>query len=217
MPEKEIALRAGLGVRGKNSLILLPGAGSLFVLGGIIIPAEYEGAAHRPPPREKSGENESCGNCRACIEACPSGAIRDSGNIDRNLCIQAFTAEARPVPAEVREKWGITLYGCQICQQVCPRNKNAPQAAETSCGVLGPSCELKKILACPDGDLRKGLFRGTVLDRSWIDPIALKRSALLAAARQMAKNILPLVAAYTGHPHPLLRETAQWAGTRIGE
>ncbi|MDR1933820.1 MAG: iron-sulfur protein [Spirochaetales bacterium] len=208
LPEKDLAVRAGLGVQGKNSLIIIPGAGSLFVLGGIVFPhmQTRENSAPDCLPAD-----QVCGGCDACIRACPTGAIRKEGGIDPGLCIQAFTAEERPVPPEVRKKWGITLYGCRICQEACPHNARAPQAAETAYGHIGPAVALEPILSCPAQELRKTLFRGTVLDMSWISPIALKRGALFAAAHQKAPRLLPLIKDHTRHEHPLLREASRHA------
>jgi epoxyqueuosine reductase len=213
LPEKELAVRAGLGAQGKNSLVILPGAGSLFVLGGIVFPAGLPCLEKSEAAPARTGG--PCGDCDACLRACPVGAISGNTGVDRRLCIQAYTAEERPVPPEVREKWGITLYGCPVCQEVCPHNKKAPPAADTARGLLGPAIALEKILACPEAELRKTLFRGSALDMAWISPLALKRNALLAAAHQKAKKLLPLLARYERHPNPLLRETAAWAAARI--
>jgi epoxyqueuosine reductase len=207
LPEKEIAFRAGLGVQGRNSLLIIPGGGSLFVLGGIVFPEGFAGIAESAP--SPAGAGSLCGNCDACVRACPTGAIRENGRVDRELCIQAYTAEERPVPPEVRGKWGITLYGCAVCQNVCPHNKRAPRAADTVYGCLGPSFPLEKILACAVPEIRKSLFRGSVLDMSWISPAALKRNALLAADSQKAIRLLPLIQACTRDAHPLVREEAE--------
>jgi epoxyqueuosine reductase len=221
LPEKELAVRAGLGARGKNGLVIIPGAGSLVVLGGIVF-SEQGVRAARGSPAEKTGSGGEdfagvCGNCAACLSACPTGAIRAPGRIDLGLCIQAYAARELPAPKKVRDAWGITLYGCGICQAACPHNAKPPPAAHTSHGVLGPSVPLEKILACADSELRKSLFRGTALDMSWISPLALKRGAIYAAARQKAEKLLPLLARYEQHPHILLRQAADWAAAHIRE
>jgi epoxyqueuosine reductase len=209
LPEKRLAVQSGLGVQGKNSLVIIPGAGSLFVLGGIVFPegALLRGETEAPPPAGRGG----CDGCDASLRACPTRAIGENGRVDRELCIQAYTAEERPVPPRIREKWGITLYGCPVCQQVCPHNREAPQAADTIHGCLGPSFPLERILACDLSEIRKRLFKGSVLDRAWISPAALKRNALFAAARQKAVCLLPLIRACALGEHPLVREAAEWA------
>jgi epoxyqueuosine reductase len=212
LPEKEIALRAGLGAQGKNSLLVIPGAGSLFILGGIVFPEKFPGAGSIVKDARSSGTTEDlCKDCAACVRACPVQAISKGGRIDRGRCIQAYTANERMIPPDILAKWGITLYGCQICQEVCPHNRNAPEAAQTEYGRLGPEVPLENILRCHDEELRKNIFSGTVLDRTWISPLALKRNALIAAAHQKAVCLLPLIQDCARHTNPALRETAEWA------
>ena len=211
LPEKELAVRAGLGFAGKNSLLIIPGAGSLFVLGGILFPGASGDTPKPPAALEADG---MCGNCEACIAACPTGAIKEGGRIDLTLCIQAHAAQVRSLPSVVRDAWGIRLYGCGVCQDVCPHNDAPPPCAQTACGHIGPSVSLAKILAAGDTKLRKALFKGTTLDVSWISPVAIKRNAIIAAAHQKAHVLLPVLERYRRHTHPLLRETAVWAITK---
>lgn len=223
LPEKELAQASGLGKLGKNSLIFLPRQGSLFVLGGIFFPAggqigedllrSFTPMPQLPVPLPEPGE--ICGNCTACIRACPTGAIGEGGQIDRRLCIQAYTAEPIPVPPKIREKWGPVLYGCQVCQEVCPLNRHPPAAADTTLGILGAGVSLAAILEAPETSLKKTLLRGTVLDRSWISELALRRNALFAAGHQGALGLLPLIASYLHTDQPLLRDAARWAYREI--
>jgi epoxyqueuosine reductase len=213
LPEKRFALEAGIGLQGKNSLIYLPGEGSFFILGGILFPP---GAAHpRVPSVQRDRPGEICGSCTACREACPGGAISVPGTIDRRRCIQGRTAVSGPLPPFLRNNWGTVLYGCDICQKVCPLNGNPPDAAETNFGVLGPALPLEKILAPRDGELGKTIFRGTVLDRTWIAETAIKRNAVLSAAALKAMELRPLIEPYGKHPEEGLREAALWALGRL--
>ena len=214
LPEKKIALRSGLGSLGKNSLVLLPGKGSLFVLGGIV----FSPGARFTPPDSSAGvpvPGLACGPCRACMTACPTGAITEPGRVDRCRCIQGLASEALPLPPAFLEKWGTVLYGCRICQDVCPLNRGAPPPAETAFGDIGPSVEISRILSFTDEGLRKGLFKGTALDMGWISPAALKRNAITAAAHQNAEGLLPVLKEYENHPHPAVSGAARWAVRRI--
>lgn len=219
LPEKELAVASGLGRAGKNSLVYLPGEGSLFVLGGIFFPSPERslspgtGPPFRPVPLPEPGE--ICGACDACIRACPTGAIRGPGLVLRERCIQGLAADPVRVPEDIRETWGPTLYGCQICQEVCPLNRHPPMAADTGLGVLGAGVPLAAVLEAPEGRLKKTLFRGTVLDRSWISEAALRRNALFAAAHRGSRALLPLVSLYAQGSNPMLREAARWAAARI--
>jgi len=213
LPEKRLAVEAGLGVRGKNGLVIIPGAGSLFVLGGLLFP---EGL---PPggrmEREPAEDFSLCGDCELCMRACPVSAIGPPGFVNRDRCLQAYAADPRPLPEEFRDAWGTILYGCGICQEVCPCNGKSPPAAECERGRIGADVPVEAVLSSGDAELRKKLFRGTVLDRGWISPIALKRNAIVAAVHQGAVRILPLVEGYRNHPEPLLREIAEWATARL--
>ncbi len=212
-PEKRLAVEAGLGVRGRNGLVIIPGAGSLFVLGGLVFPEGISpgGGTGREPMEDFS----LCGECDLCMRACPVSAIEAPGFVNRDRCLQAYAAENRPLPKDVRDAWGTMLYGCGICQDACPRNEKAPPAAECDRGAIGPDVPVEAVLSAGDEELRKSLFRGTALDRGWISPIALKRNAIVAAAHQGAVGILPLVERYRTHPEPLLAEIAEWAAGRL--
>jgi epoxyqueuosine reductase QueG len=118
--EKELAERAGLGFVGKNTLLIHPRLGSAFNLGFILTRTAVEGPPHPPMP--------SCGTCRRCIEVCPTGALTAPYTLDARRCIAYLTMEAETVPDEPRERWGY-IYGCDLCQAVCPFNRN---------GIPGP-------------------------------------------------------------------------------
>jgi len=213
LPEKRLAVEAGIGVRGKNGLVIIPEAGSLYVLGGLLFPEGIPpgGGIDRPPLADFS----LCGDCDLCMRACPVSAIEAPGFVNRDRCLQAYAAEPRPLPKDVRDSWGTILYGCGICQDACPLNEKPPPAAQCARGAIGPDVPVETILSIGDEELRKKLFRGTTLDRSWISPIALKRNAIVAAVHQGAVGILPLLERYRTHAEPLLGEIAEWAAGRL--
>jgi epoxyqueuosine reductase len=129
LSEKSMALKAGLGFVGKNGLLILssnngqiPAQGSFYFLGSIITDLELE---------PDTAVNKSCGQCRRCIEACPTGAIVGDWTIDANRCIAYHTIENKgEIPEEVALRMGNIVFGCDLCQAVCPFNKDARETDE---------------------------------------------------------------------------------------
>jgi epoxyqueuosine reductase len=140
--ERVLAKHAGLGWLGKNTLLLNERIGSYFFLGVILTTLDLQptrGQLDFPPP-------DRCGSCRKCIEACPTGALVDGYVMDARKCISYLTIELRGViPEELREPMGQHVFGCDICQDVCPWNRNAPvtQAMELQPRRYGKKSETK--------------------------------------------------------------------------
>ena len=109
--DRAVAHRAGLGWFGKNANLLLPGAGSWFVLGCIVTTAEYPVATPVP---------DACGTCRRCLDGCPTGAIVSPGVVDANRCLAWILQRPGSIPTGYREAIGDRIYGCDDCQEVCP-------------------------------------------------------------------------------------------------
>jgi len=123
--ERQWAERAGIGFRGKNTLLIRPDAGSWFFLGGILTQAELREAAPPDPIRE------GCGNCRACIDACPTGALDGEWRIDARRCISYLTIEHDgPIDESLWPKMEGWVFGCDICQDVCPYNRKRASPVE---------------------------------------------------------------------------------------
>jgi epoxyqueuosine reductase len=145
--EVELAQKAGVGWRGKHTLLLQRDAGSLFFLGEIYVDVPLPTDAETSPEHAPQTPGAHCGNCTRCIAACPTGAIVAPYKVDARLCISYLTIELKgSIPLELRPLIGNRVYGCDDCQLVCPWNKFA-QAAPVA-----------------DFDVRHGLDRATLVD-----------------------------------------------------
>ena len=220
LPEKALAVLSGLGSYGKNTLILVPGMGSLFVIAGLFIPADVVGMKSSPPVTDQSAATVArfplCGSCRLCQNACPVNALDEAGRLDESRCLQALCTEPRPFSESHRRAWAFRLYGCQSCQDVCPLNRNLEAEAATRRGDLGPSLPLKQLLSLSAQQFRE-VLRASALARSWIPPRTLLRNALLAAGNRRDPVLLQAVTRHCSSPDPLVARAATWALSRIGE
>jgi epoxyqueuosine reductase len=116
--EKAWAGEAGIGWQGKHSIVINREIGSFFFIGALVVNIELD--------YDKPLKSDFCGNCRICIEHCPTSAINENRTIDARKCIANLTIEERgPIPEDIIPKLGGRVYGCDICQEVCPWNKNA--------------------------------------------------------------------------------------------
>lgn len=160
--ERHWACRAGLGWTGRNHQLIIPGAGSQFFLGEVITTVAL------PPDAPMESR---CGDCRACVAACPTHALTESGLLDARLCLSYQTIENRgPIPPSVASAMGDCIYGCDRCQAACPHNRTAATATAPE---LQPSDEL---LAMRKADWRaltpeayRRLFKGSVVKRAKYD------------------------------------------------
>src|SRR5215210_3253940 len=112
--DREAAVRSGVGFYGKNTMLITRRFGSWVVLGTVVTDVELE----LTPPL-----GLDCGSCTLCIEACPTGALDEPGVLDATRCLSYWTQSADPFPEEYREQLGDQVYGCDICQDVCPWNR----------------------------------------------------------------------------------------------
>lgn len=209
MVDREIAYRAGLGWFGRNANLLIPGAGSFFVLGSIVTTVEYPAA---------SPEADGCGSCRRCIDACPTGAIVDDAVIDARRCLAWLVQRPGTFPEEYRIVLGDRIYGCDDCQDSCPptvrfghRHVAAPHGPEES--AVDPAW----ILEADDEELLERLGRWYLAGR---DPRWLRRNALVVignTATPADARCLDAVERFRTGPDDLLAEHADWARRRIDD
>ena len=158
--ERSYARQAGLGWIGKNTCLINQPRGSWFFLGELLVSVDIEPDA--PPP-------DRCGTCTRCIDACPTSALIPSPTgytLDSRLCISYFTIELRgDVPEENRSRMGRHVFGCDICQDVCPWNRRAPQSAEPAFAARQFAPPLEQLAAITADEFR-AMFEGTPVTRA---------------------------------------------------
>jgi epoxyqueuosine reductase len=203
--DREAAVRAGVAFYGKNTMAITRRFGSWIVLGTLVTEAEIE----RSPVLELD-----CGSCRLCVDACPTGALDQPGELDSTKCLSYWTQAPASIPDEYRGELGDSVYGCDICQDVCPWNRGIEKRRESA----PPSRR-----STPTVSLREWLERGggelvAELDRLYVprnDPRWLRRNALVAAGNVGGPELEPAVARFADDEDPMLRETAEWALDRM--
>ncbi len=204
--DREAAARAGVGFYGKNTMLITPGNGSWVVLGTLVTAALLEPT----PPRR-----EGCGSCRLCIEACPTGALDEPGVLDATACLSYWTQVPGPIPEHYRAALGTRVYGCDICQEVCPWNRGIERRRR---GLPANPAAHVDLLAWLADDGADGV--GEALQRLYVprnDPRYLRRNALvvLGNLEHASPASRSVVAAYAAGEDELLAEHARWALERM--
>ena len=141
--DREGAARAGVGFYGKNTMLITRRHGSWVVLGTLVTDVEIEPS----PPLELD-----CGDCRLCIDACPTGALDEPGTLDATRCLSYWTQAPAPIPEDYREPLGDMVYGCDICQDVCPWNRGDREAATRRAAPRRRAGRLARRLAAVGAD-----------------------------------------------------------------
>ncbi|HWP05149.1 MAG TPA: tRNA epoxyqueuosine(34) reductase QueG [Polyangiaceae bacterium] len=202
--EHEVARRAGLGFSGKSTLTIVPGLGSWVLLGELLLDVEL-------PPSEPV--RAGCGGCRLCLDACPTGAFVDAHVLDARRCISYLTIEnAGPIPRELRAPIGTRVFGCDVCQEVCPFNASESpreRAPELSPRESLATTELVALLELGSAGYRK-LVRRTALRRVSRDTLARNAAVALGNTRD-PRAVPPLCRALSSHTSALVRAHAAWA------
>lgn len=200
--EKEFGWLAGLGWVGKNTLLISPEAGSFFVLTVLLTTAEL--------PVELPIAVDHCGSCTACLDACPTQAFVAPRVLDAARCISAVTIEDHgPVPEPLRGQVGDWLFGCDVCQEVCPWNRHAPGSLEPAFQPrAGSSLPLADLLGLDDAGFRER-FRGTPLFRA--KRRGLLRSAAIVLGNRPDAASGPALFAALADSDAVVRGAAAWA------
>ncbi len=224
--EREWGEQAGLGFVGKNTMLIRPGLGSYFFIGVILTDLELTGdtnisendspqsaipVAHTQVKEKKAG----CFSCQRCINACPTGAIEGPRVLNANKCISYLTIENKgSIPEQFRRLIGNRIYGCDICQEVCPWNKSFARKTNTMFTVnpdqVAP--KLLDLMALTEEEFH-ARFQKSPVKR--IKRRGFLRNVAVALGNWGSTEALPVLQKAVGDPEPLIREHAAWAVDQI--
>lgn len=206
--ERDFARLAGLGWFGKNTMLINKQRGSWFFLSALLTDVELD--------YDQPHETSHCGTCTRCLDACPTDAFPEPYVLDARRCISYLTIELRgPIPSDLREGMGQWLFGCDVCQDVCPWNRKAPTSGESA---FQPSPDLTpadavELLKMSEVEFRRR-FRDTPLWRpGWA---GLLRNAAVVLGNTGDAQFIPALVEALNHSEPLVRGAVAWALGRIG-
>ncbi|KEK11688.1 iron-sulfur cluster-binding protein [Lysinibacillus sphaericus] len=205
--DRAVAERAGIGWSGKNCSIITPEFGSYVYLGELI--------TNIPFSPNKPMEDE-CGECRLCLDVCPTGALIQGGQLDAQRCIAFLTQTKGTLPDEFRSHIGNRLYGCDTCQTVCPKNKGKINWIHEE---FMPDPELAKPLLTPLLTISNREFKEKFghVSGSWRGKKPIQRNAILALAHFKEEAAIPdLINLLKNDDRPVIRGTSAWALGKIG-
>jgi len=209
--EREFATLGGLGWAGKNSLLLNKNRGSYFFLASILTTVVL--------PYDQPHETAHCGTCTRCLDACPTDAFARPGVVDSRRCISYLTIEHRgPIPPELRAGIGDRLFGCDICQEVCPWNDRAqklstnPSISNQQSSLAG-RFDLVELMSMEEASFRNR-FRHTPMWRP--RRRGMLRNAAICAGNARDQRALGILCHLLSDPEPLIRGAAAWAIGQIG-
>ncbi|MED1913787.1 tRNA epoxyqueuosine(34) reductase QueG [Bacillus thuringiensis] len=207
LSDRAVAERAGIGFVGKNCAIITPEFGSWVYLGELV--------TNLPLPSDQPIE-EGCGDCNICVDACPTGALIQGGQLDAQRCVAYLTQVKDFIPDEFRGKIGNRLYGCDTCQTVCPKNRRIDNDHHAE---FQPDPEIAKPLLVPLLQMSNKEFKEKFgqSSSSWRGKKPIQRNAILALAHFKDRTAVPhLERLLFEDPRPVIRGTAAWALGKIG-
>lgn len=202
LPDRAVAWRSGLGWYGKNCTLISPKFGSWFVLGEILVDIYLE------PDQPLEG---SCGECDRCLRACPAGALEEPYRLNAYHCVSYLTQAPGFIPRELRQAMGRQLYGCDLCQQVCPHNLLAEIGGNGELHHAEP--HLEEFLALSNREFREAFGKTTA---GWRGKKLLQRNAVIALGNSGSPEALPALIRAMADPRPEIRGHAAWALGQIG-
>ena len=211
--ERDLARRAGLGWFGKNTMLINRGIGSFFFLGVLLLDLDLEPDA--------PFEAEHCGTCRQCLDACPTDALSAPGVLDARRCISYLTIELKgAIPPDLRERIDGLLYGCDICQDVCPWNgrfardlpADSPYMARGTLGANDARTLARELLGMTHSEF-SAAFKGSPMKRAKLR--GLKRNAAVVLGNVGTTDDAGVLTRALDDEEPLVREHAAWALRRI--
>jgi epoxyqueuosine reductase len=208
--ERDFAQLSGLGWIGKNTMLISRQLGSWFFLGAILTTAEL--------PADTEHMQSFCGTCTRCLDACPTDAFPEAGVLDARRCISYLNIELREqmIPADLREGMGEWLFGCDVCQEVCPWNRFAPdtQISEFQPGETGGLLDARQLLRLTESEFARH-FRGTPMQRSGVE--VLRRNAAIVLGNLRDRSAEGDLLQALSDPFRQVRMASAWALCQLGE
>jgi len=212
--ERAYAVKAGFGFIGRNTCLITKKFGSWVFLAELVTNIELK--THPCPSLKREGFRVSCSSCTQCLSACPTGALISPYKLDARKCISYLTIENKgSIPENLRPLVGDWLYGCDICQDVCPHNTRAKATKEPDLKkkILGDTQLLKDILSIRTDEEFRQKFAGSPVIR--IKRKGLLRNACVVAGNLKDRSLLPVLEECLKDPEPLIREHAKWGIRKI--
>lgn len=205
--ERDFARRAGLGWIGKNTMLIDKKLGSWFFLAALLLDQEISPDA--------PFDAQHCGTCTRCLDACPTDAFVGPGVLDARRCISYLTIELRgQIPESLRDGVGPWMFGCDVCQEVCPWNRKATPGSESAFAppAEGDAIDPLALLGMSDAEFRER-FRGTPLFRT--KRSGMIRNVAIAAANAGMRKALPLLESLRNDADPTVAEAAAWGAAKL--
>jgi epoxyqueuosine reductase len=204
--ERDLAARAGLGWVGKNTNLLAPSLGSYFFIGIVLTTAALPFDQREP---------DRCGTCTACLDACPTRAFVAPYVLDARRCISYLTIEHRgDIAGDLAEQMGEWVFGCDVCQEVCPWNRKAEPGHEPTLGPSGTFGALETLLEL-DPEAFRTRFRGSALTRT--KRAGLLRNAAIVLANRGERRAVGALTRALGDEDAVVRRAAGWALAKLGD
>ncbi|HXL05184.1 MAG: epoxyqueuosine reductase [Firmicutes bacterium] len=214
LPLKALAVKSGLGVYRRNSLVYSKTSGSFMTLYGVVTDTEIKGNTLCSDLGEVASD---CGKCNRCIHLCPTGAIKPQGIIDLSKCIRNHMGSGRLVPPEIRKAYGVRLLGCEICQRVCPKNADILKDLSLPPHEELEAFSLPKLLELSQRPSKKALENiGKVIGRNYARKNRILGDAVIAAGNTEDPHLLKYLKDTLKYPHVPVRAHSAWAIGRIG-
>src|SRR5438045_113817 len=206
--ERDLARRAGLGWFGKNTMLINPTLGSFFFIGALLVDFELEA--------DPAFESDRCGRCTRCLDACPTGALAEPRVLDASKCISYLTIENKgAIPEDMRPALGELIYGCDICQDVCPWNISFSKELEETAFRARPllagrtARQVATEVLAMNEETYTASFRGSPMKRAKRRGLA--RNAAVALGNIADVRDLPVLLGARGDPDAVVREHVAWA------
>lgn len=202
LPERKLAVLSGIAWRGKNGSVFVESCGSWVALGEIVTDIAIQSDAE--PSHSK------CGDCTRCIDACPTKAIVAPYEIDCRRCLSAITQSSESIHPDLRAAMGNRIYGCDVCQEVCPQNMGIqPTTPEFAAHVFpGAHPELIPLISMTAKEFKKTVAPSSI---GWVRRTRIRRNAAIAAGNLKSTEAIPALTEMLADENPVLRETAEWA------